>query len=265
MIPDICTMYILLAAATTFEIQPAIDFLAQSSSPHAGHAAGIAGHATEVLITGIGPVATTWSLMRQIGRQRPDLIIQAGIAGCFTRRALQPNAGSEPGPAHAPGNSPDRPDYQLGEVLAVKEDSLADLGVWEDQRFKTLFDLQLAGKDTPPFSDGLLTNPYKKLLALSGLEQVSAITVSEITTDRVRIGWYQQNIFPIVESMEGAALHYVCLQEDIAFLQLRAVSNDIGERDKTKWDIRTALRQLNDRLIGLLQQLAEHDTDIIKK
>jgi futalosine hydrolase len=31
--------------------------------------------------------------------------------------------------------------------------------------------------------------------------------------------------------MEGAALHFVCLQEDISFIQLRAISNFVGERD----------------------------------
>ena len=64
--------------------------------------------------------------------------------------------------------------------------------------------------------------------------------------------------------MEGGALHYVCLQEKIAFLQLRSVSNDIGVRDKTKWDIRSAIRRLNEELIQLLQQLAEQDNSILE-
>ncbi len=67
---------------------------------------------------------------------------------------------------------------------------------------------------------------------------------------------------PVVESMEGAALHYTCLEEGIAFLQLRAVSNTVGERNKTKWDIRAAIDGLNDRLIRLLQDLGDHDHSI---
>jgi futalosine hydrolase len=219
MIPDICNMHILLAAATTFEIQPTIDYLAKKAS------SGV-----HPLITGVGSLATTWSLMRQIDRSRPDLIIQAGIAGCFTGRTA-------------------------GDVVVVREETLADLGVWEDQRFKTLFDLRLADSEAPPYSNGKLVNPYQQLLSLTSLDPVSAITVNEITTDPTRIAWYQQNTAAIVESMEGGGLHYVCLQEKIPFVQLRAVSNDIGVRDKTKWDIRSAILNLNEQLISLLEKL----------
>ncbi|HWK08273.1 MAG TPA: futalosine hydrolase [Puia sp.] len=239
---DICSMYILLAAATPFEIQPAIDFLKGPGSISDAGSFSLPGsrHETDILITGVGSIATTWSLMRQIGRRKPDIIIQAGIAGCFTRKAP-------------------------GEVVAIKEESLADLGVWEDRRFKTLFDLNLSPPDAPPFSNRLLVNPYKKLLALSGLEPVRAITVNEISTDKTRIEWIQQNTAPVVESMEGGGLHYVCLQEKIPFLQLRSVSNDIGERDKTKWDIRTAIANLNARLIDLFDKLAKEDPSSILK
>ncbi|MHA4809304.1 futalosine hydrolase [Flavitalea flava] len=225
-------MHILLAAATTFEIQPAMDFLAGNSSRHEGQD----GLQTTVLITGIGSLPATWSLTNQINQNRPDLIIQAGIAGCFTGR-------------------------KPGELVLIEEEELADLGVWEEKRFKTLFDLRLTDKDAPPFSGGRLLNPYSRLMAFCGLEQVKGITVNEITTDPTRIGWYQQNNRPVVESMEGAALHFVCLKENIPFVQIRAVSNDIGERDKSKWDIPTAIRQLNEKLIRLLKTLDLNDFD----
>jgi futalosine hydrolase len=222
-------MDILLAAATSFEIQPTIDFFRATPGPH---------HVS-TLITGVGSTATAWSLMRQIGGHRPDLVIQAGIAGCFTGRPR-------------------------GEVLVVEEEVLADLGVWEDHRFKTLFDLGLAGSDTPPFSAGRLINPYRNLLHLTALEPVRSATVNEITTDPARIRWHQQNTAAVVEGMEGGALHYVCLQEKIAFLQLRSVSNDVGVRDKTKWDIRSAIARLNEELVRLLERLNKQDHSILE-
>ncbi len=48
--------------------------------------------------------------------------------------------------------------------------------------------------------------------------------------------------------MEGAALHYVCLQEQIPFVQIRSVSNYVGERDKTKWKMKEAIENLNTEL-----------------
>ncbi len=249
MIPDICGMHILLIAATSFEIQPAIDLLSIKPAPEtpdgppspqtpdgppapatAPPARGNSGHSITTLITGVGSMATTWSLMRQIGRQRPDLIIQAGIAGSFTRKPP-------------------------GEVVVVEAEELADLGVWEEGQFKSLFDLKLADGDRLPFSGGRLVNPYQQLLALTALERVKGITVNEITTDPDRIRWYQQNTAAVVESMEGGGLHYTALQEKIAFLQLRSVSNDIGVRDKTKWDIRSAMGRLTEELISLLGRL----------
>ena len=112
---------------------------------------------------------------------------------------------------------------------------------------KIFFDLKLVDDNQPPFTNRFLINPYQKLLFLSGLEQVRAITVNEISTDSKRIEWYQQNLSPAVESMEGAALHYVCLQENIPFLQIRSISNAIGERDKTKWNLPEAISKLNEK------------------
>ena len=214
-------MIILLAAATTFEIQPAIDALS----------AGGTDLDVRPLVTGVGSLAAAWSIMRQIDSGRPGLIIQAGIAGCMT------------------GRSP-------GEVFAVGEDQFSDQGVWEDGRFKTLFDMKLADGDVFPFTGGRLVNPYGPLLELTGLPCVGALTVNEITTNPERISWYQQNTTAVVESMEGAALHYVCLQAGVPFLQLRSVSNAIGVRDKTKWDIKLAIARLNEKLISLVNKPA---------
>ena len=93
----------------------------------------------------------------------------------------------------------------------------------------------------------------------TGSKQVKAITVNEITTDTKRIAWYQQNVSPVVESMEGAAFHYVCLKENIPFLQLRSISNYIGERDKAKWNLKEAITNLNEKLILLLNELSKYD------
>ena len=54
--------------------------------------------------------------------------------------------------------------------------------------------------------------------------------------------------------MEGAAFHYVCLMKNIPFLQLRAVSNYIGERDKSKWKIAEAIEEVNKACVELLER-----------
>jgi len=57
---------------------------------------------------------------------------------------------------------------------------------------------------------------------------------------------------PVTESMEGAALHYVCLMENVPFVQIRGISNYIGERNKQKWDMMNSIVNLNETLIKII-------------
>jgi futalosine hydrolase len=213
-------MQILVVSATELEIKPAISFFTKNK--------------IDFLITGIGGVATSHSLNNYCTKNKPGIIIQAGIGGCFTEN-------------------------KLGEVFVIKEEIFADLGVWEDKEFKTIFDLQLENKNKFPFKKGMLLNSNKKLFGLTPCKKVRGISVNEITTDKKRISWYKQNFSPFVESMEGAAFHYVCLQQKIPFLQLRAISNYVGERNKLKWKMKEAIHNLNEELIFLLTALSNYN------
>lgn len=229
--PDICSMQLLLTAATGAEIQPTLDFL---------DAQGVKfpGHQIRVLIGGVGIASTIYSLTTELLSRRPSLVVQAGIAGTLSADLL-----------HAP--------YPA--VAAVVRDCFADAGVWQDNRWNDLFDLGLVGKNSTPYSGGFLNNPWQQLLDYTELPQLAGATVQEITTSPQRISWYEQNMPPFVESMEGAALHYVCLQQQVPFLQLRAVSNLIGERDKKKWRMAEAIATLNETLIRTITTICSLD------
>jgi futalosine hydrolase len=157
-------------------------------------------------------------------------VIQAGVAGCFNRK------------------------IPLGSVVAVKKETIADQSVIELKKLKTLFDLQLIPHDQFPFKKGWLENDHEALKKLK-LKRVNAISVNEITTSKQRVRFYEQSFRPAIESMEGAALHYTCLMEKIPFLQLRSISNYIAERDKTKWDMKTSIINLNKVLIHMVDTL----------
>ena len=43
---------------------------------------------------------------------------------------------------------------------------------------------------------------------------------------------------------------------NIPFLQMRSISNKVGERDKNKWKIKEAVENLNIELIKLIQTLS---------
>ncbi|HEX4850546.1 MAG TPA: futalosine hydrolase, partial [Puia sp.] len=225
MIADICSMHILLIGATNLELD-AFDQLLSNKSKHKNQ--------VSMAVTGVGLLSTTYSLMRIINKGRPDLILQAGIAGCFHKD-------------------------QEGSVVVIREEIIADQGVLENNQFRDIFDLGLAQKNEMPFSNGRLPNPYQKLLKYTGLAAVTGISINEISTDTERIGLYQQSFNPFVESMEGAALHYVCIEERIPFLQMRAISNFIGERNKEKWQMKTAFKALHHELEMLIDKLILED------
>lgn len=210
----------LLVAATPIEISP---FLQEWK---AGHLPGLP--ELDVLITGIGLTATTYALTTQFQTRRPAWVIQAGVGGCFDTR------------------------LPLGSVVLVKQEAIADQSVVELNRLKTLFDLDLVPANRPPYTKGWLVNKTPVPSSVR-LKKVKGISVNEITTSPARVRFYRDYFNPVIESMEGAALHYVCLLEQIPFWQLRSVSNYIGERNKKKWDMSASLANLNRELIRFLQ------------
>jgi futalosine hydrolase len=214
-------MQVLIAAATAKEIAPFLEHYRNNKIARP----------VDVLITGIGLTATAYHLTRQINLKRPGIIIQAGVAGCFDKN------------------------ISLGSVVAVKQDTIADESVVELKKLKTLFDLKLVPQDQFPFHKGWLLNPDTALIKKSRLKAVKAISVNQITTSKQMIRFYQTQFNPAIESMEGAALHYVCGMEKIPFLQIRSISNYIGERNKKKWDMNDSINNLNKELLLLLNEL----------
>lgn len=210
-------MNVLLIAATAREIEPFFEYYRNSKSAQN----------IDILITGIGLTAATYHLLKQLHLKRPDLVIQAGVAGCFDQ--MMP----------------------LGTVVLVKKEAIADQSVIELKKLRTLFDLELVPNDQFPFKKGWLEN-NSELLERSKLRKVRGISVNEITTSKQKVKFYENVFRPVVESMEGAALHYTCLMEKIPFIQLRSISNYITERDKKKWDMKKSIINLNDELISLV-------------
>ena len=66
---------------------------------------------TDILITGVGMVATAFALGRHLANNDYDLAINLGIAGSFDRNIA------------------------LGEVLEITQDTFAELGAENDNEF----------------------------------------------------------------------------------------------------------------------------------
>ncbi len=208
-------MHLLICAATELEIKP---FLESFKGKDLGK--------TKVLITGIGLLASAYTITKEIISSRPDLIIQAGIAGIIDDQ-LQPR-----------------------KVMLIRNEFVGDLGAMENNRFNSLSDLQLVHPGDFPWHSGKLSNK-ENFLNQFGYPLADGVTVNEISTNRERINYYKE-LGAQTESMEGAALHFIGLKENIPFLQLRALSNFAGERNKSQWKMKESIENLNSALSDII-------------
>src|SRR5690348_12681997 len=181
----------------------------------------------EMLIIGIGSSATIYDLTIKLLTNHYDLVIKSGIAGMFAGK------------------------FTLGAVMFVKEDAFADIGIEEKGELRTIFEYGFLDKNEFPFSDGKLLNP-SAILEKIPLPAATAITVNMVSDNCVHNENFRQKYHADIESMEGAAFHYVCLQHKINFLQVRSLSNVVGERDKSRWVIDSSIRNLNDELVKII-------------
>lgn len=215
-------MKIALAAATSLEIQASIQLLQEKQF-------SLGNHKIDILLTGVGLLGATYSIQQFIQQKAPDLVIQAGIGGSFTE-ALVP-----------------------GELALISRELVADQGVEENDQFVDLVDLGFLQPNELPYQNGWLVNPAPTINGHDELPLAAGVTVNEITTSTRRITQLRDKYGCEVESMEGAALHYVCLREAVPFLQLRAISNRVGERNKKNWMIRAAIEKLNNSLLAIIE------------
>ena len=222
-------MHILLAAATEAEIAPAAVYLKEhwTQAGASGYSSGQ--HELSLLISGVGMMATAYHLSKVITRKCPDLALLAGIAGSFDR------------------------DIPLGAVVQVCTEALGDLGAEDGYQFQDVFALQLADPDAFPFRQGVL--PAPEIPGMRSLRRVSSITVNTVSGTSFTAIARQKHYYCQVENMEGAAFHYVCLKEQVPFAQIRAISNYVEARDRSRWQIPQAIDALNDYLIGFLKAL----------
>ena len=181
--------------------------------------------------TGVGVISTVYHLMEMLSKEKFDFMIQVGIAGSFDQQ------------------------LPLGNAVNIEKESIAEMGVVENNEYKDIFKLGLADANVAPYSDGLLLNPHKHLLTASGLTNVTGVTNNEITTDPIKIERYKHVYNATIESMEGAAFHYIGIMKSIPFIQIRGISNFVGERNKKNWKIDEAILAYTKACNSLLQQL----------
>ncbi|HRH65341.1 MAG TPA: futalosine hydrolase [Bacteroidia bacterium] len=177
------------------------------------------------LVSGVGMVATTHSLTRELQSNTYDLAINIGLAGSFDRT------------------------IPVGEVVRIVEDIFSELGAEDGENFLSLKDIGLPGTDI------LINFDEEKNSLLNTFRKVRGITVNTVHGEEKSIEKVINRYHPQVETMEGAAFFYVCGKEGIPAIQLKSISNYVERRNKEAWNIPLALDNLKSAVTELLDKL----------
>jgi futalosine hydrolase len=231
-------MHILVVAATAMEVAPIVRRLrpeSVSASPPRLTRYGHAEHQIDILLTGVGMVATAAWCSRALAKTRYDLGLNLGLCGSFDRALA------------------------VGSVVQVVSDRIAELGAEDDEVFVSFDELGLPGDAVDvvggcAFSRAELMNPAPpESSALNRLPAVKGITVNTVHGNQQSIASVVRRFQPQVESMEGAAFMYACMIHGLAFAQVRAVSNVVERRNRAAWRVADAVENLGVAAIAILE------------
>lgn len=183
----------------------------------------------DILISGIGIPSTSYFLTKRLAQKKYDLIINVGICGSFKNN------------------------LQVGEVVNVIEDGFADLGITDvKNNFISLFDEGFASKNEFPFKNGMLISNFKACEL--NLPKVTGITVNATSGNAKQILMRKEMFNADIETMEGAAVAFVCLNEGLEFIQIRSISNLVEPRNKKNWNIPLAIKNLSSSVIEVIDK-----------
>ncbi len=255
--------YILISAAVDqelFGLQKEIkDHLESNIGGRRLVSGNLYGIAVRLLTTGPGMVNTAQALTAAIETEakRPALILQTGCAGAFAKSGLR-----------------------LGDIALATEEIDAAAGIEnpadacqpDDLPFVVLENQSGQYKNRFPLDLKAVNAAYQVLAAEFSSSEIKVkkgrfITGSTITATDRRAESLYKNFKPCMEQMEGSAAAHVAALYEIPFLEIRAASNLVGERNKASWDLDAAVKNSTRAILLLIRHLEDETLRrlIIKK
>ncbi|MBC8440499.1 MAG: futalosine hydrolase [Deltaproteobacteria bacterium] len=228
---------LLILAATHFEISHFLTLCPGDSKQFSKTGltilSGKVGHKTyDLLITGPGVFNAAHALTVYLEKSSPSLVLHAGIAGVFKQTGCN-----------------------IGDVAIATREQYIHTGIQTDSIENDPLPFDLI--DTDPLTrKGIYlfeqdrVDHYHGILSRSVLSNKiniikgPFITVSSITSSFKQADSLYSTFSPVMEAMEGAACAHIARLYDIPMIEVRSGSNFVGERDKSKWDIDLAAKQL---------------------
>ncbi|MFD4529526.1 futalosine hydrolase [Streptomyces sp. NPDC058470] len=195
--------------------------------------------AHDLLAAGVGPAlaaaSTATALTAAALADTPyDLVISTGIAGGF------------------------QPDAPLGSLVVADEITVADLGAETADGFVSVTGLGfgVVSHRPPP-------SLVRDLVTATGGRAGTVLTVSTVTGSAARAAELRaRHPRALAEAMEGFGVAEAAVAHGVPVLELRAVSNPVGPRDRAAWRIGEALTALTEafaKLAPVLESWNPHE------
>ncbi|MGF1573902.1 MAG: futalosine hydrolase [Sumerlaeia bacterium] len=185
------------------------------------------------VVTGIGGLNSAVSLVQFLEHQTPTGVLNIGLAGASNSASLE-----------------------ISRLVLAEEEWFADLGVrTEDDDFGLEeIGFPLVKDQAKPWNrvgiDEANTTEFAKCLSVP---KRPFITVNQCSGS-LGVAQKRESKFPAcVENMEGATLAAVCNRYGVPFVELRAISNLMGNRDKSAWDFKNSFQNLAHAVQALVQ------------
>jgi futalosine hydrolase len=184
----------------------------------------------EIVTCGVGPVEAAAATAQALARGRFEAVVNAGIAGVFPGRG------------------------RIGDAFVIAHEVLADFGL-EGGATLTLPDGATLAQHVHS-ARSLLEAAARTTLAPARGVTVSAITTTDATALRLR-----ETYAADVESMEGFAVLRAAERAGIPAIEVRGISNVVGDRAHAQWDFRAGSRAAVAALTSLVAVLPDalHD------
>jgi futalosine hydrolase len=185
----------------------------------------------DVRLAGVGMAAAAASTAFALAEGKYGLVVSAGIAGGFAGQA------------------------GIGDIVVATEIVAADLGSETADGMLTLDELGFGSSRVPV--DGQLALQTAAAMQAAGMQAKAGpvLTVATATGTAESARRLAERVpGAAAEGMEGYGVAVAARQLALPVLEVRAVSNAVGPRDKSAWRIKDALASL-ERACGILTEV----------
>ncbi len=198
------------------------------------------------IISGIGKTNASHAATLLIEKFSPSTVINFGVGGAYPSANLR-----------------------AGDIAIADKEIYGDEGLWLRDGFHKADEIGI-----PLFKKGrkkyfnefpLDKNLMQKAVKFSGLvtrhsslvtevKSGTFVTVSTVTGTDKRARELEKRFNAICENMEGAAVAHVCAMYGIPMLEVKGISNIVEDRDRSKWDIKTAAENCQKIILALIKE-----------